>query len=393
MLNVAVQNRAFSLAGLLANVSPHSLKEPESEGDSLLSIVMVQTLAKLSMLNLSKPDIDSASMMTNDDAANLTKPDIGKCVTDSIRARLGRGSEGFIAVTTRGRKGFSAVTTRGADEFKDTLNGSFETSTRAEFSDCIKKGFCEPIKKRRCPEFLESIKKGSTTNAALWSCVSAGHSSGASTFALRRSVLSFLPQASSTHEEKLALGLLAFSLSTLDSIPATSSCGKRIAFLSDLLFLFPVAISNTHVQLLSGNTPYTKDSAKKTVDVVAHQNVRWSHTLSTDKAQVVHKIAKPSSALTLTGPLTTNDSQRIEVVMSKHTTPLNGRNAYAQDSERHPVFIWLIAAVRRDCPSIVAVIHHTPAESEQAARRTLAKEHVCFFAGRLNAPRQEVRHA
>lgn len=79
--------------------------------------------------------------------------------------------------------------------------------------------------------------------------------------------------------------------------------------------------------------------------------------------------------------------------MSKHTTPLNGRSAHTQDSERHPVFIWLIAAVRRDCPSIVAVIHHIPAESEQAARRTLAKEHVCFFAGRLNAPRQEVRHA
>ena len=121
MTNAAVQKEALPLAGLLSNV-------------------MVQTLAKLSMLNLSKPDIDSGRMMTNGDAANLTKPDIGKCVTDSIRARLGRGSEGFIAVTTRGRKGFSGLTTRGAGEFKDTLGGSFATNTRAEFSDSIKKG-------------------------------------------------------------------------------------------------------------------------------------------------------------------------------------------------------------------------------------------------------------
>lgn len=48
-----------------------------------------------------------------------------------------------------------------------------------------------------------------------------------------------------------------------------------------------------------------------------------------------------------------------------------------------PEFIWIIAAVRRDCPTIKAVIHHIPAVSEQEARRTLAREHVCFFAGRI----------
>ena len=376
MLNVAVQNRAFSLASLLTNVNPQNLIKPNAVNDGLLSNVMVQGLPNLTkphLGNLTKPDIETAVMMTNDDISSRGKHGshvVKACIPMPVNASSSFSHRGYLE--------------------------SFETNTHAreeEFSDSIKKGFCESIKKRGCPEFLESIKKGRTTYAALWSCVSTDHSSGASTFALRRSVLSFLPQASSTHEEKLALGLLAFSLSTLDSIPATSSCGKRIAFLSDLLFLFPVAISNTHVQLLSGNTPYTKDSAKKTVDVVAHQNVWWSHTLSTDKAQAVHKIAKPRSARTLTGPLTTTVKPSNEVVMSKHTTPLNGRNAYTQDSERHPVFIWLIAAVRRDCPSIVAVIHHIPAESEQAARRTLAKEHVCFFAGRLNAPRQEVRYA
>ncbi|HCR2155834.1 TPA: host cell division inhibitor Icd-like protein [Enterobacter asburiae] len=53
-------------------------------------------------------------------------------------------------------------------------------------------------------------------------------------------------------------------------------------------------------------------------------------------------------------------------------------------------FIWLIAAVRRDCPTIKAVIHHIAANSEREARRILARDHVTFFAGRL--PVQEVRH-
>ncbi|HBU7614485.1 TPA: host cell division inhibitor Icd-like protein [Klebsiella pneumoniae] len=48
-----------------------------------------------------------------------------------------------------------------------------------------------------------------------------------------------------------------------------------------------------------------------------------------------------------------------------------------------PSFIWLIAAVRRDMPTITAKIHHIAAEAEQEARRSLARDHVCFFAGRI----------
>ncbi|EDD0545869.1 host cell division inhibitor Icd-like protein [Salmonella enterica subsp. enterica serovar Senftenberg] len=50
---------------------------------------------------------------------------------------------------------------------------------------------------------------------------------------------------------------------------------------------------------------------------------------------------------------------------------------------QNPQFIWLIAAVRRDIPTITAKIHHIAAESEHEARRTLARDHVCFFAGRI----------
>ncbi|EKG4338809.1 host cell division inhibitor Icd-like protein [Escherichia coli] len=50
---------------------------------------------------------------------------------------------------------------------------------------------------------------------------------------------------------------------------------------------------------------------------------------------------------------------------------------------QNPQFIWLIAAVRRDMPPITAKIHHIAAETEQEARRSLARDHVCFFAGRI----------
>ncbi|WP_074149404.1 host cell division inhibitor Icd-like protein [Escherichia coli] len=48
-----------------------------------------------------------------------------------------------------------------------------------------------------------------------------------------------------------------------------------------------------------------------------------------------------------------------------------------------PQFIWIIAAVRRDMPTITAKIHHIAAETEQEARRILARDLVCFFAGRI----------
>ncbi|HGC0568354.1 TPA: host cell division inhibitor Icd-like protein [Escherichia coli] len=50
---------------------------------------------------------------------------------------------------------------------------------------------------------------------------------------------------------------------------------------------------------------------------------------------------------------------------------------------QNPQFIWLIAAVRRDMPPITAKIHHIAAPSEHEARRSLARDHVCFFAGRI----------
>ncbi|BBS35232.1 hypothetical protein WP5S18E01_00790 [Enterobacter cloacae] len=67
-----------------------------------------------------------------------------------------------------------------------------------------------------------------------------------------------------------------------------------------------------------------------------------------------------------------NKSQLQEAAAMLATTPT-----------QNPQFIWLIAAVRRDMPTITAKIHHIAAETEQEARRILARDHVCFFAGRI----------
>ncbi|EPN6626292.1 host cell division inhibitor Icd-like protein [Raoultella ornithinolytica] len=64
--------------------------------------------------------------------------------------------------------------------------------------------------------------------------------------------------------------------------------------------------------------------------------------------------------------------------------------AMATTPTQIPQFIWIIAAVRRDMPTITAKNHHIAAPSERDARRSLVRDHVCFFADRI---RLEVAHA
>ncbi|EPN8209095.1 host cell division inhibitor Icd-like protein [Yersinia enterocolitica] len=84
--------------------------------------------------------------------------------------------------------------------------------------------------------------------------------------------------------------------------------------------------------------------------------------------------AKPGSALTLTGPLTTNDSQRIEAAMLNHTPTR---------------FKFLFLAVRRSDLNAKPHRESVTAHSEQDARRSLSGQFVLSFAGRL----PEVNHA
>lgn len=103
------------------------------------------------------------------------------------------------------------------------------------------------------------------------------HSLPASLAFLRSSAFNLRPQASNTHAEKLAPEFSALSLSTLASISSMSSWGNRMCFLADLLLVLPVAICA--ILKLGVSTPYTKKTVIKTIDMGAHQNVWWVHTL------------------------------------------------------------------------------------------------------------------
>ncbi|HEJ7272868.1 host cell division inhibitor Icd-like protein [Serratia nevei] len=50
---------------------------------------------------------------------------------------------------------------------------------------------------------------------------------------------------------------------------------------------------------------------------------------------------------------------------------------------KKPQICWIIAAVRRDCPTIKPVVFHIQADSERDARRSLARDHITFFMGRI----------
>ncbi|HCM9545715.1 TPA: ash family protein [Enterobacter hormaechei subsp. xiangfangensis] len=79
--------------------------------------------------------------------------------------------------------------------------------------------------------------------------------------------------------------------------------------------------------------------------------------------------------------VTTNQERRNSGGDSLHTK--EAAAMLATTPTQNPQFIWLIAAVRRDMPTITAKTHHIAAETEREARRTLARDHICFFAGRI----------
>lgn len=193
-----------------------------------------------------------------------------------------------------------------------------------------------------------------------------GQLSGSDLAFLRCSDLSLRPQASSTHAEKLAPEFSAFSRSTLASISSIISCGKRIPTREDLLFLLPVATVHNLLIAFSECTPYRKNIKNKTLDVAAHQNIKWLHTLSTAKAQVRHKIAKPRGAPTPSGLL---------------TKPLIGVTVMAgsQHTQTHPKFTWLFLGTPAGT-SCTPVVLRTTAVTEDDARAEFSGWDLTFAA-------------
>ncbi len=203
-------------------------------------------------------------------------------------------------------------------------------------------------------------KKGSTVNATLWD-----YSDGSALDFLRCSVLSLRPQASSTHDEKLTVGLSSFSRSTLASIWSISSWGKRIPFVADLLFFALVAIKRSPLSVM---TPYTNLERKKRVDVPQHLALMCPNTL------LAHGVKKatPQSA--------TNTSEA-----SNHNVNEAYTMALQHSTQTRPKFQYLFLAVCRSDLNSKPHRESVTAHSEQDARRSLAGQFVLSFAGRIPA--------
>ncbi|CAO97473.1 Similar to phage immunity repressor protein [Erwinia tasmaniensis Et1/99] len=239
-------------------------------------------------------------------------------------------------------------------EFSGTLE-SFVTSTRGEFKDTLRH-FATTAHKGSL-EFCESIKKGSTANATL--CHDAGNNQA----------LGSMPRDCSS------LRMIRLIHAAKDSSPSFCCAAS-------------IDSRNSGPSLnWKGGLPLRSFLC---VDTLATPIVMYICVMT----HYYHMPQKtmPRSASTLTGHLTTTVNTPNEVAVMDITTHPQGREPFGLNSgHQHRHFVWIIAAVRRDNPALSPVIHHIAAENEREARRTLAKDNVCFFAGRL--PVKEVRHA
>ncbi len=154
------------------------------------------------------------------------------------------------------------------------------------------------------------------------------------------------------------------------------SCGTLAAMVCDLAFTALVAI-------IINPSKNKKDYASKKYSV-QHLTQFKSYlrlvfnTLSTGKAQEVHKTVKPAGATNTNGPLTTNDRLIIEVAMLDHTTHPQGRDSLTPNK-----FTWrFIARNRIDLKSVPCRLS-VEAATEREARRILAPHFILLLAARL----------
>lgn len=185
-------------------------------------------------------------------------------------------------------------------------------------------------------------KKGEVRGLAL------GYQADQSSVFFLNSDLNFCSQASSTHDEKLTFGLFALSFSTLNSISLINSCGKRMFFFADLLFVFPVLICKPYLDLLGVRTPYDIKWSKRSVDVCAHLVIRCAHTLFVQGL----KRATP---------------QTVGAVQRRLTSDVNGDNAMAvpQCTQTHPKFTWRFLALGLSTREILSVDASTEREARE----------------------------
>lgn len=159
------------------------------------------------------------------------------------------------------------------------------------------------------------------------------------------------------------------------SISSKSSRGSLTESCKERLFFLPVAITET--SYIRWCSVYTGKLRIKHLKWCSLGYTLVVFTLSTAKAQVRHKMAKPRGASTPSGLLTTNVSVDNEAAMKDHTTHPQGRNNY----------IWRFLALSAIGRNVI----HITAATEREAREQSPAGCVMVFAGRL--PVREGQHA
>lgn len=231
-------------------------------------------------------------------------------------------------------KGFMAVTTRGEIEF------------------------CQPINDRRV-EFSESIKKGSVSTTRfiqLSDCL----------------ILRCLRLISAFAAVTKKRAVLSPSLLSC-SIKFKSSSGSLTETCSDLLFFLPVAIPET-----SSNRWCSVCTRK-----LNFQMLTWCSPLT---ILVVFTLCCSGGTNSETpqwwntnGASNHSDNASIEVAMSKHITPVTGRNSITPSQS----FRWLFLALERGNPAAKPHRIEATAPNEHSARLLLVRDYILAFAGRL----------
>ncbi|ENI4883953.1 host cell division inhibitor Icd-like protein [Escherichia coli] len=152
-----------------------------------------------------------------------------------------------------------------------------------------------------------------------------------------------------------------------DSMPSITSCGIRAVSDCDFAFFEPVAICNP---LNESVRQYThKKSYIKALTCKPPIN-KVTYTLLMQGAETT----KPRTVGAVTGLLTTNDNESIEVAMRNHTTHPQGR-----DSHNLNKYIWRFIALSTAQPRVITI----EATSEQEARLQSPAGCVMVFAARI----------
>ena len=158
------------------------------------------------------------------------------------------------------------------------------------------------------------------------------------------------------------------------SMPSIISWAIRAVTDCDLAFFGPVAMSNS--LCFWCKTIYTKKNYFEGLTCKTLLFYIVSYTLLMQGTETT----KPRTVGAVTGLLTTNDNESIEVAMRNYTTHPQGR-----DSHNLNKYIWRFIALSTTQPRVI----HIEATSEQEARQQSPAGCVMVFAARI---RQEVRH-